>query len=140
MTHVSESIDIGVPAETIYALFDDTQALPSLVSFVKSVEPAGDNLTHWVVEVAGVKREFDAKRVVAEAPVRSRWESATPGVDFSIEARTDATGPTSTRFSLDAEFDAGRAERLGLAKAVAGKLVSSELKKVKQQLEASHGA
>lgn len=138
MTHVSESIEIGVPAERIYALFDDTQAIPGLVSFVKSVEPVGEGLTHWVVEVAGVTREFDAKRVVAEAPVRSRWESATPGLDFALEARTDAKGPSSTQFTLDAEFDAGRAEKLGFAtKLMASKLVSGELKKVKQQLESA---
>ncbi|CAG7844390.1 hypothetical protein USB125703_00621 [Pseudoclavibacter triregionum] len=136
MTRVSESAQVGVGVERVFPLFTDLETLPRMLSFIESVTPVSPDTTHWVVGFAGQRKAFDA-RLVAQEPNRLlRWESATPGQPFTIEARTEATGPDSTNVTIDAEFDAGgMAERLGLAKPIASKALRDELGRAKLYVE-----
>lgn len=135
MTHVSESIDVAVPVEQVFPLFTDLETLPRMLSFIKSVEPMGADLTRWTVGFAGQERTLTARLVENEPNRRLRWVSAS-GRAFEIQAATDALGPESTRVTIDADFDAGGvAEKLGLARAVASKGLRDELKNAKLYVE-----
>ena len=137
MTFVSESIDIDVPVDVLFSLYAEPESLPSVLSIVKHVEVLGPDLIRWDVELVGQRRSIDAKVVANEPGNRLRWESVEGRAQFAAEVRTESISPTSTRVTVDAEFDAGGiAERLGLAKPIAAAAIANELRNAKKAAEA----
>ena len=60
MTHVERSIEVEVPVRTAYDQWTQFEEFPRFMSGVQEVRQVGDALTHWVAEIAGVRREWDA--------------------------------------------------------------------------------
>lgn len=136
MTHVAQSIDVDVPAEQVYGVVTDPHSIPKFLSLVSELEPVGADEARWTVEVAGKRASFNAKQTVNDAPNHARYESQSARVPFTLDMRTEAISPTSTRLTIEAEFDAGgMAEKLGLAKGIANTALKSQLSNAKNYLE-----
>ena len=136
MTHVAQSIDVEVPAEQVYGAVTDPDSIPKFLSLVSGLERVSEGVTRWTVELAGKQASFEAKQTVDDAPNHARYESQSPRVPFTLDMRTEAISPTSTRLTIEAEFDAGgMAEKLGLAKGIANTALKSQLGNAKTYLE-----
>lgn len=139
MTFVSESIEVAVPAERVFALLSDAEAMPKFLSIVKHVEPRGE-VSRWSVEAVGQKREVDVRVAESVEPERIRWESVNTSKSFKVEALTEALGEASTRVTLNLDFDAGGvAERMGLAKGAAQIALRREMTSAKRYIESAAG-
>lgn len=60
--HVSRAVTIDRPVEDLYNFWRDPANLPQVIGYVESVQPIGDNRTHWTVKLPiGAKVEFDSE-------------------------------------------------------------------------------
>lgn len=75
MKTVSGDVDIDIPVRQVYNQWTQFEDYPSFMSGVKSVRQIDDTHMHWVVNVAGVEREFDAEIVEQLPDQRIAWQS-----------------------------------------------------------------
>jgi len=61
MAEVQHAIDVEVPPKTAYDCWTRFESFPMFMSGVRDVSKVGAGRTHWVTEVAGIRREFDAQ-------------------------------------------------------------------------------
>ncbi|MFF3737050.1 SRPBCC family protein [Streptomyces sp. NPDC002566] len=73
MTKVEESIEVSVPVHTAYNQWTQFETFPEFMSGVERIEQRTDTLTHWVTDVNGVHREFDAEITEQIPDERVAW-------------------------------------------------------------------
>ena len=75
MSKVVESVDVAVPVHTAYNQWTQFEEFPQFMEGVQEIRQLNDTLTHWVVEIGGVRREFDAKITEQHPDERVAWTS-----------------------------------------------------------------
>lgn len=66
-TKIEESIQVDVPVSTAYNQWTQFEDFPHFMGGVKEVYQHEDQLLHWVAEIAGVRREWEA-RILEQVP------------------------------------------------------------------------
>ncbi|MFZ3474840.1 SRPBCC family protein [Streptomyces sp. 4.24] len=61
MSHVEEYVEVNVPVRTAYNQWTQFEDFPVFMEGVERIVQRTDTLTHWVTNVNGVQREFDAQ-------------------------------------------------------------------------------
>jgi uncharacterized membrane protein len=59
-TSVEKSVTVDAPVSVVYNTWTQFEDFPLFMGGVQEVRQLGDNRLHWVAEIAGVKREWDA--------------------------------------------------------------------------------
>ncbi len=75
MSSVIESVDVAVPVRTAYNQWTQFEQFPRFMEGVREIRQIGDRNTHWVVEIGGVTREFDAAITEQLPDERVAWKS-----------------------------------------------------------------
>jgi carbon monoxide dehydrogenase subunit G len=75
MSDVTESVDVNVPISTAYNQWTQFESFPQFMDGVDSVRQTDERHTHWVTEVGGVRREFDAETTEQHPDERIAWKS-----------------------------------------------------------------
>jgi uncharacterized membrane protein len=73
MANVEKSIDVNVPVRQAYDQWTQFETFPEFMSGVERIEQRTDTLTHWVTNVNGVHREFDAEITEQIPDERVAW-------------------------------------------------------------------
>jgi hypothetical protein len=68
-TKVEKSIVVDVPVETAYNQWTQFEEFPHFMSGISEIRQLDDTTLHWVAEIAGVKREWNAK-ILEQVPTR----------------------------------------------------------------------
>jgi len=75
VSQIEESVGVDVPVSVVYDLWTRFTEFPHFMSGVDRIDRIGYDLTHWVTNVDGVHREFDA-RITEQIPEeRIAWAS-----------------------------------------------------------------
>jgi len=75
VSQIEESVGVDVPVSVVYDLWTRFTEFPRFMSGVDRIDRIGYDLTHWVTNVDGVHREFDA-RITEQIPEeRIAWAS-----------------------------------------------------------------
>jgi uncharacterized membrane protein len=105
---------------------------------VREVRQLGDTMTHWVVEIGGVTREFDA-RITEQIPdERVAWTSVSGPKQGGVVTfhRLD---PSHTRVTAQLELDPeGLVERIG-EKTLVGHQIKADLERFREYIESRGG-
>jgi len=75
MATVEESIDVHVPVTTAYNQWTQFEDFPHFMEGVESVTQLSDDALHWVAEIGGQHREWDAKIAEQKPDDRIAWTS-----------------------------------------------------------------
>ena len=75
MSNITEFIDVNVDVRTAYNQWTQFEEFPQFMEGVESITQLTDTTVHWVVEIAGVRREFDAEITEQTPDQRIAWES-----------------------------------------------------------------
>jgi uncharacterized membrane protein len=75
MQTVEETIEAKVPVHAAYEQWTLFESFPSFMSGVESVSQLNDRTSHWVVNIGGVRREFDTEIVERHRDERIAWRS-----------------------------------------------------------------
>lgn len=135
MGTVTESIDVAVPVTTAYNQWTQFEEFPKFMEGVERVEQTSDTMTHWQVEIAGVKREFDA-RITEQIPdERVAWKSTGETKHAGVVTFHRLDGD-HTRVTTQMEVDPDDiAEKVADKTGVVKMRVKGDLKRFKQFIE-----
>ncbi|GAA3641974.1 SRPBCC family protein [Microbacterium awajiense] len=137
MAQIIETIDVDVPVETAYNQWTQFESFPKFLDEVTSVTQLDDTKLHWVVEVGGVQREFDAVVTEQHPDERVAWtstggETAHAGA-VTFHKLSDSTSRVTVQ--IDWEPD-GLLEKAGALVGVASHAVKKDLDNFKRFIEA----
>ena len=83
MSTVEKSVDVNVPIQTAYNQWTQFEEFPRFMEGVKSVTQTDDTHLHWVAEVAGKEKEWDAEITEQHADERIAWMTTRRASRFS---------------------------------------------------------
>lgn len=134
MTKTRTSIDLAMPVRSVYNQWTQFEEFPRFMDGIESVTQIDETRLHWVANVAGVTREWDA---VILRQVRDKlisWNS-TDGLDLSglvtFEPIMDGT-----RVTLQMEFNPeGLAESASDLLGIWKRRVDGDLERFKDFIE-----
>lgn len=104
MSAIVESITVNVPVVDAYGQWAKLDELPKFMSGVNRVDIGTGGMTHWVVDIGGVTREFDAQVLAAEPNRRVAWASVA-GPRHSGRIEFDPINADSTRVTAHMEIE-----------------------------------
>ncbi|MEV4334433.1 SRPBCC family protein [Streptomyces sp. NPDC049597] len=136
MSKVEQSIEVDVPVSTAYNQWTQFESFPRFMEGVERIEQRTDTLTHWVTEIAGVKREFDA-RITEQIPdERVAWTTVDGEVRQAGVVTFHRLDDARTKVMLQMDFDpAGVAENVGDKLGFVRHRTSGDLSRFKQFIE-----
>jgi len=135
VSNVEESIDVDVPVGIAYAQWTQFESFPQFMGGVESVTQLDERRLHWVINVAGVKREFDAEITEQHPDERVAWKS-TDGTTHAGVVTFHKLDSTKSRIMLQLDWEPeGFVEKVGAAVGVDDRQITSDLKRFKKLVE-----
>ena len=135
MTEVQQHVDVNCPVTTVYNQYTQFECFPEFMSGVKSVDQLDDKTLHWVVEIGGAEREFDAKITEQIPDKRIAWK-AIDGKTQSGVVTFHRLDDAKTRVNLQMAYDPeGFAENAADALGVITSRLKGDLERFKEFVE-----
>jgi uncharacterized membrane protein len=135
MSNVTKSIDVDVPIRTAYDQWTQFEEFPRFMDGVKSVTQIDDTHLHWLAEIAGVEKEWDAEISEQHPEERVAWHS-TAGARNAGVVTFHRLDDDATRVTLQLEVEPdGPIENLGDWLGVFERQVEGDLKRFKVFIE-----
>jgi len=103
-TKVEETILVNVPISVAYNQWTQFEDFPQFMGGVSSVTQLGDDRLEWVAEIAGVKRQWEA-RILRQVPDEQIAWAATSGATNAGEVRFEDVGGGQTSVRLVLEYE-----------------------------------
>jgi len=136
MSTIEESIDIDVPVRTAYNQWTQFEEFPAFMEGVESVTQVDDTHLHWVADIGGVQREWDAVITEQHPDERVAWTS-TSGTSNAGVVTFHRLDDAKTRVMLQLEVEPeGLAERAGDALGIIRRRATGDLSRFKDLIEA----
>jgi uncharacterized membrane protein len=135
MSVIEESIEVDVPVSTAYNQWTQFEEFPSFMEGVEQVSQKGDKNLHWVAEIAGVHREWDAEITEQHPDERIAWTSTTGTKNAGVVTfhRLDAD---RTRLMLQLDVEADDAiTKIGDVLGFVHRRAAGDLKRFKEMIE-----
>ncbi|MGJ6964717.1 SRPBCC family protein [Streptosporangium sp. G11] len=104
MSSIEQSVDVNVPIRTAYNQWTQFESFPEFMEGVESIKQLSDTRTAWVVEIAGVRREFEAEITEQHPDERVAWKSVERPHQAGV-VTFHHLGPDTTRVTLQMEYD-----------------------------------
>ena len=134
-TQVEKTIEVEVPVHTAYNQWTQFADFPQFMGGVDRVEQISDALTHWVAQIGGVRREWDAA-ILEQVPDRKVAWAATSGATNAGAVYFESLGPTRTLVRLNLEYEPeGLVETVGDFLNVVQRQAQADLERFKQFIE-----
>jgi uncharacterized membrane protein len=137
MATIEKSIDVGVPVSVAYGQWTQFEEFPKFMEGVVSVKQLDDSHVHWVAEVGGERREWDAE-IVEQKPDRVVAWRSTGGVPNSGRVQFEPVNG-GTRISVEIEYKTdGAKETIGSALGFDEGQVEDDLERFRDLVEERH--
>jgi uncharacterized membrane protein len=137
-TKVEKTVTVDVPVSTAYNQWTQFEEFPQFMGGVTQVEQLSDTRLHWVAEIAGVKRQWDATILEQRPDEKVAW-AADEGATNAGAVYFTPTGAGQTLVRLELEFEPeGLVEKVGDALNVVVRQAESDLDKFKAFIESRH--
>jgi len=101
---VQQAIEVSAPLHTVYEQLAAFENYPRFMSGVRQVTPIGNDQTHWIMDVEGRRREFDAQITECSLDERVSW-STTQGPLLAETITLRPMGETKTQVVAQLEAD-----------------------------------
>jgi len=139
LSTITESIDVKVDVTTAYNQWTQFESYPHFMEGVDAIHQTDDTHTHWVVSIAGVRREFDATITEQHPDERIAWRSdggpEHAGV-VTFHRLDDATTRVTAQMDIDPEgFVENVADKLGIL----NRRVKGDMTRFKEFIESRNG-
>jgi uncharacterized membrane protein len=136
MSEIQQSIDVDVPVSVAYNQWTQFETYPEFMSGVESITQTDATRTHWVTNIAGVKREFDAEITEQHPDERVAWRSIGGDTQHAGVVTFHRLDDHKTRLMVQIDWKpSGLVEKIGSAVNVDDRRVSSDLERFKELIE-----
>jgi ribosome-associated toxin RatA of RatAB toxin-antitoxin module len=134
-TKVEKSVLVNVPLSVAYNQWTQFEEFPQFMGGITKVTQLGDDRLQWVAEIAGVRRQWEA-RIVEQVPDRTvAWAATEGATNAGAVTFTDVGGgQTSVHLSLEYEPE-GLVETVGDKLGVVENQAESDLERFKAFIE-----
>ncbi len=134
-TRVEKKIIVNVPVSRAYNQWTQFEDFPHFMGGVSSVTQLSDDRLRWVAEIAGVKREWEA-RILEQVPDRKVAWAATEGATNAGAVTFEDLGGDQTSVSLTLEYEPeGVVENVGDKLKIVEKQAEGDLERFKAFIE-----
>ncbi|WP_155371023.1 SRPBCC family protein [Catellatospora vulcania] len=136
MSTVTESVDVHVPVRTAYNQWTQFESFPHFMKGVESVRQIDDIHSHWVVDVAGAKREFDTEITEQHPDERIAWKSTSGETEHAGVVTFHRLGESDTRVTVQLDWEPeGFVENVGSAIGADSRQVKADAQRFKEFIE-----
>jgi carbon monoxide dehydrogenase subunit G len=104
MSMVQQAIEVSAPLHMVYEQLAAFENYPRFMTGVQQVTPIGNQQTHWVMDVEGRRREFDAQITELAFDERVAW-STMDGPRLAETITLRPMGETKTQVVAQLEAD-----------------------------------
>ena len=134
-TKVEKNIVVDVPVSTAYNQWTQFEEFPRFMGGVQKVEQLDDVRLHWVAEIAGVKREWNAEVLEQRPDEKVAW-AATEGATNAGAVYFAPIGLSKCEIRLELEYEPeGVVEKVGDALNIVERRAEADLEKFKSFIE-----
>jgi uncharacterized membrane protein len=135
METLEETIVVGVPRQAAYNQWTQFEEFPRFMDGVESVTQVDDEHVHWVAEVAGVRKEWDAQ-ITRQVPDQEiDWVGL--GAPDNRGRVVFADEPDGTRITMMLDYEPeGPVEKVGDALGVVRRRIQGDMQRFKEFIEA----
>ncbi|MFL6132169.1 MAG: SRPBCC family protein [Nocardioidaceae bacterium] len=134
-TKVEKTVIVGVPVSMAYNQWTQFEEFPAFMGGVQQVRQLDDQRLHWVAEIAGVKREWEARILDQLADEKVAWAATEGATNAGAVYFSDAgEGRTLVRLELEYEPE-GLVEKAGDALNFVDRQARADLDKFKEFIE-----
>src|SRR5215207_3999664 len=136
MSSIQESVDVHVPVRAAYDQWTQFEEFPQFMEGVESVRQVDDTHMHWVADIGGVEREWDAEVTEQHPDERVAWTSTT-GAKHGGVVTFHRLSEDTTRVMLQLDFEpAGLVEQVGDKLGFVKRRATGDLDRFKKLIEA----
>jgi carbon monoxide dehydrogenase subunit G len=134
-TRVDKSITVNVPVETAYNQWTQFEEFPHFMGGISEIRQLDDTRLHWVAEIGGVKREWEAG-ILEQIPNEKVAWAATEGATNAGAVYFSPAGPGQTNVRLELEYEPeGLVEAVGDKIGIVERRAEADLEKFKSFIE-----
>ena len=134
-TKVEKSVLVNVPLSVAYNQWTQFEEFPQFMGGISRVTQLQDDRLEWVAEIAGVRRQWEA-RVVEQVPDRRVAWAATEGATNAGAVTFEDVGGGQTSVHLSLEYEPeGLVENVGDKLGVVENRAESDLERFKTFIE-----
>ena len=135
MSTIEHSIEVEVPVRTAYNQWTQFEEFPRFMEGVESVRQSDDRHLHWVAEIGGVRREWDAEITEQHPDERVAWR-ATSGTQNAGAVTFHRLDADRTKIMLQLDVDPeGFVEQAGDRLGFVSRRAASDLERFKEYIE-----
>ncbi len=135
MATIEESVEVEVPVRTAYNQWTQFEEFPRFMEGVEEVRQLTDTKVHWVAEIAGQRREWDAEITEQVPDQRISWCS-TEGATNSGVVTFHRLGESKSKVMLQLEFEPeGVVEQVGDKLGLIKTRTKADLERFKEFIE-----
>ena len=139
-TQVSRSVLVNVPVSRAYNQWTQFEEFPRFMGGVQRVTQLDDDRLEWVAEIAGVRRQWQAK-ILEQVPDRKVAWAATEGATNAGSVTFEDLGGDQTSVSLFLEYEPeGIVEKAGDAVHLIERQAQADLDRFKEFIESEQYA
>jgi uncharacterized membrane protein len=133
---IEKSIEVNVPVRTAYNQWTQFEEFPRFMEGVESVKQLDDTRLHWVANVGGERKEWNA-RITEQIPdQRIAWHSEGGEVTSGVVS-FHSLGASETRVTVRLNYEPkGVTEKVGDMLGVVSGRVEDDLERFKDFIEA----
>lgn len=135
MERVERTIEVEAPIDMVYNQWTQFEEFPRFMQGVESVTQVDDATLHWVAEVAGRRKEWDA-HITEQVPDKVvAWEGF-GDTDNMGRVFFESLGEGRTRVSIAIDYETeGAIEKIGDALGVLSRRVEGDLERFRDLIE-----
>jgi len=135
MKTIEESIEVEAPVSKTYNQWTQFESFPQFMEGVERVVQKDDKRLHWVAEVGGTKREWDAEITEQHPDHRVAWKALDQeGPNGVVTFHKLDEGRTKVMVQMEYEPE-GMRETLGGAIGLDSRRVKQDLESFKEFIE-----
>jgi uncharacterized membrane protein len=135
MAEVEKRIEVEAPLTAVYNQWTQFEEFPRFMEGVKSVTQLGDDRLHWVAEIAGKEKEWDARITEQTPDERVAWCSE-DGAENAGVVTFHRISDDKTKVMMQMDYDPdGVVEGTGNMLGFVGRQLDGDLKRLKDFIE-----
>lgn len=134
-TKVDQSVVVNVPVRTAYDQWTQYEEFPHFMGGISEIRQLSDTTLHWVAEIGGVKREWQAT-ILEQVPNQKVAWAATEGATNAGAVYFAPAGAGQTNVRLELEYEPeGVVENVADKVGLVARRVEADLEKFKSFIE-----
>lgn len=134
METIEKNIEVDVPVHVAYNQWTQFEEFPHFMEGIKSVKQMNDKRLHWVAEIAGKTKEWDAEIFEQTPDTKMAWRSTSGARNDGIVTFSKRNEKTLVTLHLDYDPE-GAVENIGDKLGLVSRRVEGDLKRFKEFVE-----